>query len=254
MGFRIAIQLWSVREECSRDLEATLRSLGSMGFEGVEFAGFYGREAGELRKILEGVGLKAVSSHIPYVKLVGEEFHRTVEYALELGLKSMIIPSLPKEMRSTRTSWIEFSNMLNALSDQMPSKGLRIGYHSHDYDFKAVGDLIPWHYLSRSTRRSVILQLDTANALMGGVEPSQLLDMARSLRERLHSVHVKDYTRRLGRQTILGEGDVPWRDLLRILRHGGTEWLILEQEYYPSSPLDSIRASLKNLLNLLETL
>ena len=45
MGFRIAIQLWSVREECSRDLEATLRSLGRMGFEGVEFAGFYGREA-----------------------------------------------------------------------------------------------------------------------------------------------------------------------------------------------------------------
>jgi len=35
----IGLQLYSVREDCARDLAGALRSVADMGYEGVEFAG-----------------------------------------------------------------------------------------------------------------------------------------------------------------------------------------------------------------------
>ncbi|MDF2441058.1 MAG: hypothetical protein JWN98_2042, partial [Abditibacteriota bacterium] len=35
----IALQLYSVREDCKRDLPGTLKAVAEMGYEGVEFAG-----------------------------------------------------------------------------------------------------------------------------------------------------------------------------------------------------------------------
>lgn len=253
-GFRIALQLWSIREECAGDLEKALKAVAGMGFEGVEFAGFHGRSARDLRRLLEALGLEAVGAHIPYRDLAGPSGGDTIEYCYELGLRYTIIPSAPPEIRSSVSGWASLASLLNSLSERLSERGLRAGYHNHDYEFRSVEGIVPWILLSRQTRRSVIMQLDTANALAGGVEPAGLLELVRSLEGRLLSVHVKDYSRSLGRQTILGEGDVPWRDLLRLLRtRGGTEWLVLEQEHYPRSPLESVRMSLENLLRILES-
>lgn len=253
-GFKIGVQLWSVRDECKRDLEGTLKALADMGFDGVEFAGFYNRDAGELRRLLESLGLEVAGAHIPYASFVGDELQKTVSYNLELGNRNLIIPSVPQEIRGSKARWIEFASFLNDLSDRLAPHGMRIGYHNHDYEFKPVDGELPWHIVFRSTRRSVIMQLDTANALAGGVEPNHLIEIIRMYPGRAITVHVKDFSRGKG-QVILGEGDVPWREFLAACRtHGGTEWLIVEQEAYPYSPLESVRRSLKNLLDILSTL
>ena len=60
-----AYQLYSAREDASNDLEGVLDQLSRMGYEGVEFAGFFEKTAKEVRKLLKHTGLKAVSSHVP---------------------------------------------------------------------------------------------------------------------------------------------------------------------------------------------
>ena len=48
----IAVQLWSVREALKEDFEGTLEALADQGFDGVEFAGYFGAEHGEAVKLL----------------------------------------------------------------------------------------------------------------------------------------------------------------------------------------------------------
>ena len=40
----MGLQLYSLRKECAKDLEGTIAAVGKMGYKGVEFAGYYGRD------------------------------------------------------------------------------------------------------------------------------------------------------------------------------------------------------------------
>ena len=62
----IGYQLYSAREECAKDLLGVLKHLKALGYDGVEFAGFYGHTADEVRDMLDESGLVAFSDHVPY--------------------------------------------------------------------------------------------------------------------------------------------------------------------------------------------
>src|SRR6266853_5824262 len=53
-----ALQLYSVRNECAKDLDGTVAAVAKMGYKAVEFAGYHGRDAKTLHKLLDGAGLK----------------------------------------------------------------------------------------------------------------------------------------------------------------------------------------------------
>jgi len=98
----IALQLYSVREDCAKDFEGTLKAVAEMGYEGVEFAGYYERSAENLRAILDNFGLKVAGTHIRIDALLGEELGKTVEFNRVLENKFLIVPSLPAEMLSSK--------------------------------------------------------------------------------------------------------------------------------------------------------
>ncbi|GAG48180.1 unnamed protein product, partial [marine sediment metagenome] len=87
----IALQLYSVREDCQKDVAGTLKAVAEMGYEGVEFAGYHGSSAEELRKILDDVGLKVVGSHLRLSVLQGDELAKTIEFNKALGNKRLVI-------------------------------------------------------------------------------------------------------------------------------------------------------------------
>ena len=59
----IALQLYSVREDCARDFPGTLEAVANMGYEGVEFAGYYGRSTDELKKMLDSRAESGWNTH-----------------------------------------------------------------------------------------------------------------------------------------------------------------------------------------------
>ena len=61
--FKVGIQLYGVRNSMKEDFEGTLKKLADMGYEYVEFAGYFGRSAEEIKAILDELGLKCVSVH-----------------------------------------------------------------------------------------------------------------------------------------------------------------------------------------------
>ena len=74
----IALQLYSIREDCARDLPGALKAVAGMGYEGVEFAGYHDRAAGELRQMCDDLGLKIVGTHIGLDTLLGDALEETV--------------------------------------------------------------------------------------------------------------------------------------------------------------------------------
>ena len=57
----VGLQLYSVRSECGKDggknLPKVIEAVAKMGYEGVEYAGYYGYSAKDLRKMLDVNGL-----------------------------------------------------------------------------------------------------------------------------------------------------------------------------------------------------
>jgi len=247
----IALQLYSVREDCARDLYGTLEAVAKMGYEGVEFAGYHGRTAEELRKILEDLGLKVVGSHLRIDTLMGDELKKTVEFNKILGNKYLIVPILPEKMRQSKAAWIEAARLINEISEKVKPEGMRVGYHNHAVEFIPIDGELPWDIFFGEANPDVIMQLDTGNAMMGNLTADEVINYIRKYPGRAVTVHLKEFSS-TNRKILIGEGDMKWEEFFKACETvGGTEWYIVEQETYAYPPLECVKKCLENLKSLL---
>lgn len=251
---KIGLQLFSIREACARDLPGTLKAVAEMGYEGVEFAGYYGRSASELRELLDKFGLEPAGTHIGIDAIRDEKLEETIRFHRELGLKYLIVPWIPEDMRNSRDSWLRTARFFNLVSEKVKREGFLVGYHNHTEEFKRFDGETGWEIFAKATVPEVVLQLDVGNAMHGGVSMDDILGYIRRFPGRSGTIHLKEFSRR-DPQAILGEGEVRWRELLEAcLKVGGTEWFIVEQESYKYPPLECVKLCLRNLKQILETL
>lgn len=71
-NIRMASPLYIVREDCAKDLAAVLKKLAAIGFDGVEFLGFFGHSAEEVKKMLQDNRLTALGNHVPFKELTAD--------------------------------------------------------------------------------------------------------------------------------------------------------------------------------------
>ncbi len=245
--FRIGVQLYSVRGECAKDLPGVLAALGKMGYEGVEFAGYYQHTAAELRKMLDDNGLQCAGTHTGLETLTGAALGPTVEFNQILGNKFLIVPSLPRERFASIAALEGTAKLLTGLANAAKPQGMHVGYHAHANDFQPVEGQIPWDVLFTNAGQDVVMQLDTGNCLAGGGDPLATLQRYSG---RALTIHLKEHGGPKG--AVIGEGDVNWRAILAECRASRcTEWYIVEQEEYAAPPLESVRQCLLNLRKML---
>ena len=240
----IAVQLYSVREDCAEDLPGTLKAVAEMGYEGVDFAGYHDRSATELRQMLDDLGLKVAGTHIGLDTLLGDELERTVEFEETLGNKFLIVPGLAEERRNSKAAWLETAEVFNEIAERLTPHGMKTGYHNHNIEFTPMEGELPWDIFFGATSSEVVMQLDAGNALLGGGDPVDFLERYPG---RALTVHLKEYAAD-NDKALIGEGDVRWEDVFRLCEStGGTEWYIVEQESYAFPPLECIERCLRNL-------
>lgn len=240
----IGLQLYSVRKDCERDLPGTLAQVAKMGYQGVEFAGYYGYSAQDLRKMLDDLGLKCCGTHIRLDTLLGAELPHTIEFNLVLGNKYLIVPSLPEEYRNSRAAWLKTAALFDDIAQKLAPHGLLVGYHNHHIEFTPMDGELPWDTFFRNTRKEVVMQLDTGNARHGGADPAPFLERYPG---RALTVHLKEYSA-TNNKAVIGEGDEDWPKIFRLCESvGGTQWYIVEQESYAYPPLECVARCLQNL-------
>jgi sugar phosphate isomerase/epimerase len=252
---RIAVGLHSIHEACEADLPAALTAVAEMGYEGVEFAGYYGYTVAEVRRLLDDVGLSAVGTHTwyEYGPLVGPgaEEHVAAAVADSHVLGSELLIGLGRlafaqEARERREGWTEQAEMYNELARRLAPEGLRIAYHNHAFEFETViGGETVWAILTACLSPEVVIELDTGGAYRGGADVLATLEECAG---RAKAVHLKPHSRAEGTRSLIGEDDLPWAEILRLCRTvAGTEWGIVEYESDGYPRMEAVRRCLEAL-------
>jgi sugar phosphate isomerase/epimerase len=243
----LGLQLYSVRAECAKDLPATIAAVAEMGYDGVEFAGYYDYTATDLRKLLDDNGLKCCGTHTALDTLLGDNLPGTIEFNKTIGNKYLIVPWLDPNKYSSVQGWRDAADMFNELAEKVEPHKMQVGYHNHSHEFKAVDGKIPWDIFFGNTRKDVIMQFDTGNAMAGGGDAIPYL---KRYPGRAVTVHLKEYSA-TNKNAIVGEGDIPWEELLTLCETtGGTKWYIIEEEKDVYPPLKAAELCLKNFRKL----
>jgi sugar phosphate isomerase/epimerase len=237
----VAVQMYTLREESAKDFVGTLKKVSEIGYDGVEFAGFGGLPALELRQILQDLDLRVAGSHIP-LKTLEEDLEQVIEYQNQLGGKHVVCPSMPVERRGKTEEYRKLARFLNEAGERCKAHGLTLSYHNHDFDLLGFDGRPGLKVLLEETNPEwVKMEFDVFWLQKAGEDPAEWIRQAKG---RTPLVHLKDMTTD-EEQTFaeLGTGGV---DIPRILKRGeeaNVEWWIVEQDRCSRSPFESIQIS-----------
>ncbi len=247
----VALQLYSIRDDCRRDFDGALAWSAEMGFEGVEFAGYYHYEKrpADLRKRLDALNLKVAGTHIRLDNL--DALKSAIEFHQIIGCKFLIVPNNraftdPEKNRELAETFNTFAEILKPL-------GMACGYHNHAAEFKKDGSKTYWDLFAERTSKDVILQQDCGWSAAAGVDPVEYIEKYPG---RSKTVHFKPTV--VGgdksKKAIMGQDSVDWGAVYAACSTvGGTEWIVLEQETYPDgkTPMECTRESLAGLKQII---
>lgn len=240
-----ALQLYSLRAESAIDFPATLRSVAEIGFKAVEFAGYHGFSAPELKKLLDDNGLQCAGTHTSLDSVSDQNLQATAEFNAILGNPYLIVPGVGAEYQGSRDGALRLAETLAQASRTAAEFGARVGYHNHSWEWQSVGESgdFAMELLAINTPPEVILQVDTGNALDGGGDPIEFLE---KWQKRVVTVHLKPSTQNFEKYFI-GEDDTDWKGVFEALSSDATQFYIVEQERYPEplTPLECVARDLK---------
>jgi sugar phosphate isomerase/epimerase len=240
----IALELYSVREDAAKDLPGVIAAVAKMGYQGVEFAGYHGYSAQELRKMLDDNGLKCCGSHIGIQNLIGDALPATAEFNKIIGNEFLIVPGLPGDYTNSKEAWLRTAGIFNEIADRLKPYNVVTGYHNHHTEFHPLDGELPWDTFFGNTKPEVVMQFDTGNAMHAGAEAGPFL---RRYPNRARTVHLKEFSAS-NDKAIIGEGEVKWAEIFELCETiGATEWYIVEQESYAFPPLECVDRCLQAL-------
>jgi sugar phosphate isomerase/epimerase len=226
----VGLELYSVRDALKRDAEGTLRAVAAMGYQGVEFYAPYfdwsEAQAKQMRKVLDELGIWCYSTHNDAGYFGANNIGHVRDLNLILGCKYVVLAwSDPK---SGADGWKAVADELNSAADQLEPAGLKVGYHNHEAEWAAVGGQRPMDILAKSTKPSVMLQLDVGTCVEAGADPAAWI---RANPGRIKSIHCKEWSPQQGYKVLFGEGAVDWKGLFQAAEGvGGVEYYLMEQE------------------------
>ena len=187
---RIAYQLFSAREEAARDLGSVLKALSDMGYEGVEFAGFYGKGAGEVRALLTEFKLEPVSSHVPFQQ-IEEDMFGVIAYHLTVGCKWIAVPYLMDAERPGQPGFARVIAVIHRFARLCREAGITLLYHNHDFEFARVSGAYALDFLYEAVPPCLLeTEIDTCWIRFSGLDPA---DYVKKYAGRCPIVHIKDY-------------------------------------------------------------
>ncbi|HZG74727.1 MAG TPA: sugar phosphate isomerase/epimerase [Paenibacillus sp.] len=240
----IGLQMYTLRNETAEDFLGTLRKVAELGYEGVEFAGYGGLDAKALRAELDGLGLKAFSSHVSLVRML-EAGDDEIEYALTLGCKHLVVPWMGEEKYATEADLAETCKQLDAIGAKCAERGIGFGYHNHSFELeRTFGEKLMLDYIFDSVSADRLqVELDSCWVHNAGVDAAAYIGKYKG---RIPLVHLKDMTRADGKANTveLGKGEVDLLAIAKAAKEAGAEWLVVEQDVCQNPPLESVATSI----------
>jgi sugar phosphate isomerase/epimerase len=262
-----ASPLYILREECAQDLPFVLKYIRALGFDGVELLGFYCRQAGDIKAMLDDLGLKAFGNHVPWKDLKANPDEIIRAHRL-IGCRYMTVAGIAVPDNAYPV------NELTAISKQCSGNDIRLLYHNHAEELRrtVAGRTVLEDLMDSIPAEVLALEPDLGWMQIGGADPVYYLE---KYHNRCPVVHLKDFyladgaTFRMPPQTPnglarggAGEGFFEFRPcgygisntpkLLPYVLRCQPEWLVMDHDCaYERNPYDDLALSLEYVKALL---
>lgn len=245
---KLALQLYSVREDLEKDFLGTLKKVKDIGYEGGELAGLYGKTGKEVKKAFEEVGLIPISAHVAYQDLI-VDIEGVVKTYNEIGCKYIAIPYLPEDLRYGTEKYPKVVNDIREIGKVCAKYGIQLLYHNHDFEFaKDDNDKYVLDVLYEEIPSNILqTEIDTCWVNVAGENPC---DYVRKYTGRAPVVHLKDFDGEKNKNMYkligiseekdqdkgnfefrpLGYGKQNIQAIVDAARDAGANWIIAEQD------------------------
>lgn len=245
----IGVQLFSLRDDLTRDFEGTMRRVADIGYTAVElysYDNYWGRSAADLRKVLEGIGLQPVSCHLD-PNLLQTDPETAIAFAHDVGCRFAGFPYLAPEQRGDASVYRALGQTLTRCGGIAQRYGMSFFYHNHDFEFaKLDGAYALDVLLAASDPDLVASELDVYWVQHAGLDPAEYI---RKLGRRCQLVHLKDMAPDAEHSFAeIGEGIMDLDAVVAAGQDVGVQWYIVEQDCaYHRTPLEAIALSMQNM-------
>lgn len=247
MNFPIALQLYSVRDSMEVDFEGTLKNVKALGYDGVEFAGLFGKSGAEVKKLCDEIGLTPISAHVPFVDMMSNP--DIIDTYAEIGCKYVVIPYLTEEYRPGNEKFSEVIEGAKVLGKKANSLGLKLCYHNHDFEFVKIDGEYALDILYKEVPAELLQpQIDTCWVNVGGEDPANyvrkyagrteilhLKDFAGSKSENMYALIGIDEDEKKEKSSTfefrpVGKGVQNFPEILKAATEVGIKWVVVEQD------------------------
>ncbi len=239
--YKLGYQLYSIRDEMTKDPIATLKLLKSLGYQDFEAYGYdaekgmyYGYTASDFKKILDDLGLSVSSGHYgfsPYLNASDDDLKRFVDQCI-IGAKTLnsayiTWPWIAPEQRTIDTFKI-MAQKLNTIGEQITAAGLGFAYHNHGFEFEDHQGQNGYDIILSETDASLVkLQMDMYWIMHSSTyTPKELIEKQPG---RYVMWHIKDMDTKTRDYTELGNGSIEYTKLLPDPAASGLEYYYIEQ-------------------------
>lgn len=243
MKNKYGLQLYSVRDITGKDLSSAIESVAKLGYSYVEFAGFFGHSAADVKAMLANNGLTVSGTHSSLDDLRPTKIMETLKYHKEIGNPRYIVPGADL---STLDKIRDFSNVMNFAKPIFAAEGITLGYHNHSHEFV----VMPWGSTIHSEiekNTDIEFEIDTFWAFNAGLDAVKLLER---LKNRISVIHLKDGFKG-GKGMALGEGEAPLKDIIAAAERLGFD-MVVESETLSPTGLEEVERCIKFLRSIEE--
>ncbi len=205
MKYSYGIQLYSVRDITEKNLSEALEQIAALGYKEVEFAGFFGHSAEEIKSMLDKNGLVVCGTHSGWDELTPDRIDETVKYHKTIGNHNFIVPGADL---STLEKIERFCEVMNFAQPILNKEGISLAFHNHSREFEVQkwGSTI---HSELEKRTSIDFEIDTFWAFNAGCDPIKVMDR---LKDRIKLIHLKDgFIGGVGKP--LGQGEAPIKEI-----------------------------------------
>ncbi len=254
----IAIQLYSVRDDIKEDFsgfDSSIKALGGMGYTAIEAANydngkFYGKTPEEFKTAIEAAGLRVLSSHASRdlgttkpEEIKWDEiwawWDQCIDAHKAAGMQYIVTPWMPKP--ETLAGLKIYCDYYNKIGEKCKAKGLKFGYHNHDFEFQEIEKQVMYDYMIENTDPNLVcFEMDVYWVVRGGKSP---VDYFNKYPKRFELLHIKD-NKELGQSGMVG-----FDAIFKNTDASGVKHLVVEVEKYNYAPIESVQKSLDYLLN-----